>query len=234
MSKIVEMEYSRVWGHLADPRNAMIQIGNNKFAEHGSIERMVEEKLEAAELVFQRLAARRSDHVLEIGSGLGIHTAFFAERTSRVYTVDVSDGFAEYFDRFCGDRQNVTRIVGAFFPMLSGIEDAALDCGFATAVFCHLHVYDIALYFEELKSKLKPGARFYVNFQNSDNFELTNLFTQYLETYRSGGRFVPIQPGQMQFHSREFFRAVGMKHDLLVAYERTVGSYTEMLFQRNL
>ena len=94
MLKKGEMEYSRVWGHLADPRNTMIQIGNNKFAEHGSIERMVEEKLEAAELVFERLAAKRSDQVLEIGSGLGIHTAFFAERTSRVYTVDISDGFS--------------------------------------------------------------------------------------------------------------------------------------------
>jgi cyclopropane fatty-acyl-phospholipid synthase-like methyltransferase len=234
MSAIDEVEYSRVWGHFADDRRTMIQIGNNKFAEHGSMERMVEEKLEAAEHIFQGLAATRSDHVLEIGSGLGLHTAFFAERTSHVYTVDVSDGFTEHFDRFCGDRQNVTRIVSAFFPMLSGIQDAELDCAFATAVFCHLHVYDVALYFEELKAKLKPGGRLYVNFQNSDNFELTNPFTWYLEAYRSGGRFVPIRPSEMQFHSREFFRAIGMKHDLLVAYERTAGSYTEMVFHRKL
>jgi cyclopropane fatty-acyl-phospholipid synthase-like methyltransferase len=234
MSEMDKLEYSRVWGHFPDARNTMIQIGNNKFAEHGSMERLIEEKLEAAERIFKLLSAKCSNHVLEIGSGLGIHTAFFAERASRVYTVDVSDGFSEYFNRFCGNRQNVTRIVSRFFPMLSGIKDATLDCAFATAVFCHLHVYDIALYFEELKAKLRPGAVFYINFQNSDNFELTDVFTRYLENYRSGGRFVPIQPAQMQFHSRNFFRAIGMKHDLLVAYEKTVGSYTEMLFQRRV
>jgi hypothetical protein len=99
MSAVNELEYSRVWGHFADDRNTMIQIGNNKFAEHGSIERVVEEKLEAAERIFQHLAIKRSDHGLEIGSGPGIHTAFCADRTtvstqSRMGSPGISTAFA--------------------------------------------------------------------------------------------------------------------------------------------
>lgn len=226
-----ELDSVRAWGHV-DERNTMIQIGNNRFVEHGSIEQVVAEKHTAAERIASRLALRRLDQVLEIGSGLGIHTAWFADRAKSVQTIDISDGFKEYFDRFCGDRPNVKRIVRSFFPMLADIQDSSIDCGFSTAVFCHLHIYDIALYFEELAAKLKSGGRFYVNFQNADNYSINDFFNSYLDSYRSVGRFTPIHPAQMQFHSRDYFRAIGMKYSLLVELESTNGSYTEMVFQR--
>lgn len=231
MSDRLDLEYGKVWGRFSNDRDTMIQIGNNRFLEHGSFDRLIEEKREAARPIAEKLHIKSSDRVLEIGTGLGIHTSYFAERACFVYTVDVSEGFADYFARFCGERANIKRIVRPFFPMLPDILDGELDVAFSTAVFCHLHVYDIALYFEELGNKLKVGGRLYVNFQNSDNSDFS-VFSRYLETYRSGGTATPIRPGQMQFHSREFFRSIGKEHGLIVSSEDTHGSYTEMVFER--
>jgi SAM-dependent methyltransferase len=217
------------WGYLP-LRETMIQIGNNTFHKEGNLDKVIEEKMGQARWIDKKLHVEPSDVVLEIGPGLGIQTKYFGDKAHLVYAVDVSDGFKELFDKFCGTHPNVRRIVKTFFPMLTEIADGEIDCGYAIAVFCHLHVFDIFLYLEEISQKLKKGGVFFLNYQNSDNGHLGDLFQSSLSEYRNGEFFRPVHVAQMQFHSRAFFRSVGLKVGLSIIHEETHQSYTEMTF----
>ena len=226
-------EYKDAWGGAGlGLDDVMAQIGDNRFADHHDLEAVRQEKLRSAAVLQSRLEVRPHEVGVEIGSGLGIHTAYFAERCARVYTVDVTRGFEEHFARNCGPRPNVVRIVSEFFPVMGAIPDGTLDFAFSSAVFCHLHVYDVYLYFEELSAKLKPGGRFYVNLQSADQMDFGPFFLQFLEAYRGQGRFTPIHPGQMQFHSSEYFRRLGRRFGLEVDHELLAGTYAEFVFRR--
>ena len=212
----------------------MLQIGNTNFCDKDKdLNKVYARKMDIIKSIDERIKLLKSDTALEIGSGLGIHTRFLSEAARLVYTVDVSEGFSEYFESFCGKRDNVRRIIANFFPMMDGIPDGSVDCGLSLAVFCHLHVYDVFLYLEEISRKLKSNGRFFLNFQNSDNQCLDSQpFVDSVITYRKGGMFVPIHVAQLQYHSRDFFRAAGMRFGLAVSYETSKGSYTEMLFRK--
>lgn len=226
-------EYKDAWGTPdLGLEDVMAQIGDNRFAEHRDLEAVRQEKLRSAAVLQSRLEAQPHEVGLEIGSGLGIHTAYFAERCARIYTVDVTRGFEEHFERYCGQRPNVGRIVGDFFPVMREIPDGTVDFAFSSAVFCHLHVYDVYLYFEEISAKLKPGGRFYVNLQSADAMDFGPFFMSFLEAYRRQGRFTPIHPGQMQFHSAEYFRRLAQRFGLEVAHELRSGNYVEFVFRK--
>jgi SAM-dependent methyltransferase len=218
------------WGH-SSLDVTLVQIGNTGASS--DLESVRAHKLAIFEAINAKLKVAKSETVLEIGPGLGIHTAILSENARFVYAVDVSDGFLEYFERFCGSRPNVTRIVSHFFPMMDTIPDASIDCGLGLAVFCHMHVYDVYCYIEEIACKLKTGGRFFLNFQNADNGSFDGHFGQSIATYKKGGAFVPIHVAQMQYHSREFFRSVGKKFGLTIEHELTRGGYTEMIFAKS-
>lgn len=63
--------------------------------------------------VIGRLAEpAREDIVLEIGPGLGVLTAYLAERVSRVHAVEVDRGLEETLREALGDRENVALVFG--------------------------------------------------------------------------------------------------------------------------
>lgn len=63
--------------------------------------------------VIGRLAEpAREDIVLEIGPGLGVLTAYLAERVSRVHAVEVDRGLEETLREALGDRENVELVFG--------------------------------------------------------------------------------------------------------------------------
>jgi len=226
-------EYGDAWGPPGlEVGDLMAQIGDNSFAEHHDLEAVRAEKLRSAAVLQARLDVRPHEVGLEIGTGLGIHTAYFADRCARIYTLDVTRGFEEHFGRNCGGRANVVRIVSEFFPVMREVADGSLDFAFSTAVFCHLHVYDLFLYFEELSAKLRAGGRFYVNLQSADEMDFGPFFMQFLAGYRNQGRFTPIHPGQMQFHSSEYFRRLARRFGMEVAHELRSGTYAEFVFRK--
>src|SRR6266849_2701568 len=71
-----------------------MQIPLNVDATAGSGERMWEPKLEAR--VLQELDVRRSDRVLEVGTGSGYLTALLAHRAAQVYSVELKPALAAF------------------------------------------------------------------------------------------------------------------------------------------
>jgi hypothetical protein len=98
-------------------------------------------------------------------------------------------------------------------------------------VFCHLHVYDVYLYLEEISRKLRAGGRVYVNFQNA-NFGPGPFFRIFLDHYRANAMFAPIAPAEMQFHSNEFFESTAEVMGLTVTHRRVVDSYSEYIWTK--
>jgi cyclopropane fatty-acyl-phospholipid synthase-like methyltransferase len=210
----------------------MLQIGTNSFHSDGDLEKLFNDKIQIADGLREKLKVTSSETMLEIGTGLGIHAKYFAEICELIYTVDVSNGFQEYFHKYCSCFKNVRRIINQFFPMMDEIPNESVDCAFSMAVFCHLHVYDIMLYLQEIQTKLRVGGRFFVNFQNSDNYHLDTPFMESVASYSASKHFQPIQVAQLQYHSRDFFRAAGMRVGLAVVYESTKASYTELMYRK--
>lgn len=222
-----------IWGHTAATLGErLIQIGDNSFHEHGDYEKYIAEKREQAATLDERIKPQSHEIGLEIGSGTGVHTLHFAERSKHVFTTDVSDGYSDLFYQTTKGRLNISYTVRPFFPMFPNVEDGSADYGWSSAVFCHMHVYDIYLYFEELSKKLKSGGRFYVNFQNSESGP-NEFFMAFLENYRSGGQFTPIQPAQMQWHSNLYFEKLAEHMGFLIGSKTVIGSYSEYIFTRS-
>ena len=78
----------------------------------GEGERMWAPKLEAR--VLQELSPRRSDRVLEVGTGSGYLTALFAHRAAQVYSVEIRPGLAAF------GKANIAR---------HGVDNVALEVG---------------------------------------------------------------------------------------------------------
>jgi protein-L-isoaspartate(D-aspartate) O-methyltransferase len=74
----------------------------------GEGERMWQPKLEAR--VLQELALRKSDRVLEVGSGSGYLTALMAQRAARVFSVELKPALAA-FGRRNLERHGVDNVV---------------------------------------------------------------------------------------------------------------------------
>jgi SAM-dependent methyltransferase len=180
------------------------------------------------------IRAQPDETGVEIGSGAGVHTKFFAGQSKFLYTIDVTDNFVELFSAITNGCPNVRRIRKDFFPFMDEIPMASVDYVFSSSVFCHLHIYDIFLYFEEIARVLKPGGRFFVNFQNADNCEFDDFFRVYPENYKNIRRLEPIYPSQMQFHSNQYFRQLAHKFGFSIGHEAIVSTYSEFLFVRNL
>src|SRR5512138_2472748 len=71
---------------------ADLQIPLDEGAAAGSGERMWEPKLESR--VLQELDVRKSDRVLEVGTGSGYFTALLAHRAAHVHSVEIRPALA--------------------------------------------------------------------------------------------------------------------------------------------
>jgi len=115
----------------------------------GEGERMWAPKLEAR--VLQELAPRRSDLVLEIGTGSGYLTALLAHRAARVTSVEIKPGLAAF------GRANIAR---------HGVDNVTLEVGDGARGFAKGGPYDIVVLTgsvpmlpSTLLESLAPGGR---------------------------------------------------------------------------
>jgi len=115
----------------------------------GEGEKMWAPKLEAR--VLQELAPRRSDLVLEIGTGSGYLTALLAHRAARVTSVEIKPGLAAF------GRANIAR---------HGVDNVALEVGDGARGFAKGGPYDIVVLTgsvpmlpSTLLESLAPGGR---------------------------------------------------------------------------
>lgn len=117
----------------------------------GEGERMWQPKLEAR--VLQELKLRRSDRVLEVGTGSGYLTALLAHRAAHVYSVEVKPVLAEF------GRRNLER---------RGIENVTLEIGDAARGWARHAPYDVIvltgstpLLPRAFLEQLAPGGRLF-------------------------------------------------------------------------
>jgi SAM-dependent methyltransferase len=224
------LKSNEVWGHTASSLSErLIQIGNNSFSADGDYEKYLADKAVEAEYTNDRLKVKPTDIGLEIGSGTGVHAAYFAARCQHLYSVDVSDGFSDLFKSTTSGIENITYNVRRFFPMFPEVKDNSADYCYSSSVFCHLNVYDVYLYFEEVSKKLKAEGRFYINYQTCDD-GVADLFKLFLENYRAAGEFTPIPPAEMQFHSNKFFEQVAASFGLYPEIAFSSPAYAEYVF----
>jgi protein-L-isoaspartate(D-aspartate) O-methyltransferase len=117
----------------------------------GEGERMWAPKMEAR--VLQELALRRSDRVLEVGTGSGYLTALLAHRAAHVYSVEIRPALAEF------GRANIAR---------HGVENVTLEIGDAARGYARWAPYDVVVLTgsvpvlpRALLESLAPGGRLF-------------------------------------------------------------------------
>ncbi len=115
----------------------------------GEGERMWAPKLEAR--VVQELAPKRSDRVLEIGTGSGYLTALFAHRAAQVYSVELLPALAAF------GRANIAR---------HGVDNVTLEIGDGAGGYAKWGPYDVVVLTgsvpvlpRAVQESLAPGGR---------------------------------------------------------------------------
>lgn len=117
----------------------------------GEGERMMPPKMEAR--ILQEVAVRKSDRVLEVGTGSGYLTALLAHRAARVYSVEVREKLAGF------GRENLAR---------HGVDNVTLETGDAARGWPALAEYEVIVLTgstpvlpESLLAQLAPGGRLF-------------------------------------------------------------------------
>ncbi len=117
---------------------------------------------------FVRMAAiKKTDTVMEIGSGCGFGTRLLAEKAARVLACDISPAYLAYAEKECAKLANIefSRIHSR---SLASFEDSSIDAVVSISVFIHLNLYDMYWYFREIVRVLKAGGRLCFDFADSD------------------------------------------------------------------
>jgi protein-L-isoaspartate(D-aspartate) O-methyltransferase len=115
----------------------------------GAGQKMWSPKMEAR--VLQEMAARRSDRVLEIGTGSGYLTALFAHRAAQVYSIEIDPALAAF------GKANIAR---------HGVDNVTLEVGDGARGYAKWGPYDVILLTgsvpqmpRALLESLAPGGR---------------------------------------------------------------------------
>jgi protein-L-isoaspartate(D-aspartate) O-methyltransferase len=117
----------------------------------GEGERMMPPKMEAR--ILQDLAVKKSDHVLEVGTGSGYLTALLAHRAARVHSVEIKGRLAEF------GRGNLNR---------HGVDNVTLETGDAARGWAAQAPYDVIVLTgstpvlpASILGQLAPGGRLF-------------------------------------------------------------------------
>jgi malonyl-CoA O-methyltransferase len=109
--------------------------------------------------MFERLANRHFDSILEIGCGTGKNTLFLADVGAKVHALDFSEGMIEKAKEKV-KAENV-RFSMADLTQRWPCQDHAYDL-----IVCNLvleHIEDLSFIFSEASRVLAEGGRFFVN-----------------------------------------------------------------------
>ena len=143
----------------------------------GSTQFMMPPKMEAR--IVQELALKKSDRVLEIGTGSGYLTALLAHRSAHVYSVEISAALAEF------GRGNLTR---------HGIFNVSLEAGDAAHGWSKQAPYDAVVLTgstpvvpSAILDQLAPGGRVFAIIGNAP------AMTAKLITSRAPGIFASVE-----------------------------------------
>ncbi len=144
-----------------------------------------------------------TDVMIDLGSGCGFGTYWFAQRAKHVHACDISPAYLNFAARECSDCKNVSfHLIQS--RRLDPIADASIDAVCSMSVFIHLNLYDIYWYFDEFARVVKPGGRIWLDFADSESLDLktpnTNggYFMKHAKDYNADPTALP---GLMQWNS---------------------------------
>lgn len=111
-----------------------------------------------------------TDHVLELGCGVGRIGREIAQRSALWHGVDISPNMIEVARQRLADLgPDRVRLNPLNRTRLDGCADASFDKAYCVAVFIHMDKEDFLIYLRELYRVLKPGGRLYFDHWNLAN-----------------------------------------------------------------
>jgi len=119
----------------------------------------------AAVQVRAALDLKSSDHVLELGCGVGRIGRELLEVCRHWTGVDISEQMLDHARQRLAPADNF-KLHRLTKTSLSMLDDASIDKAYAIAVLCHMDKEDLFLYLEELQRVLKPGGLMFVDTWN--------------------------------------------------------------------
>ena len=199
---------AQAWVHLdkEDLRAMLVSLIGDRFGERPDehLDEIREERARYAAKFIRLAGIGPSDHVLELGSGCGFGTSALAARACEVIACDISPAYLEFASNECSTLDNV-KFLKITSRDLSAIENHSIDVVVSMAVFIHLNLYDIHLYFREFRRVLKPGGRVAIDFADMNRLfsrasigSQDQLFLSHAEFYRKDPTAIS---GLMQWNS---------------------------------
>jgi cyclopropane fatty-acyl-phospholipid synthase-like methyltransferase len=119
----------------------------------------------AAAQVRAALDIKPTDHVLELGCGVGRIGRELTRHCQQWNGADISDNMIDHAAERLSDRDNVSfhRLSKTSLDMIA---DESIDKAYSIAVFCHMDKEDLFIYLQELNRVLKPGGLIFVETWN--------------------------------------------------------------------
>lgn len=133
-----------------------------------------EDKEKRAQFLIKELALNNQSIALEIGSGVGFTSKHIAKAVKELHCCDISASFLDYAKRECEGIQNIS-FYNLENPQDLPFESPRFDVIFADAVFIHLNLYDIYLYFDRFKKIVKSGGTVWFNIMNENKIDVEKL-----------------------------------------------------------
>jgi FkbM family methyltransferase len=174
-----------------------------------------------------------TDVVLDLRSGCGFATYWFAQRAKHVHACDVSSAYLQFAKNECRDVSNIT--FHQIEPRsLSPVADNSIDVVCSMSVFIHFNLYDIYWNFQELARVTKPRARVWIDIADSESIEFDNqnvsakYFLNHANAYKKEPESIS---GLMQWNSIEAVVKMASHFGFKPVHKDTG---TNMLFQKGM
>jgi SAM-dependent methyltransferase len=174
----------------SDIRSMLIALVGYDFGREpeGRIPEIRESRKSYSNYIGDQIALTSSDVVVDLGSGCGFGTYWFAKRAGFVHACDVSPAYLSFARRECAALPNVS-----FHQIesrnLSPLKNHSIDALCSMSVFIHLNLYDIYWYFQEFQRVVKVNGRVWIDFADAESLDLATpnrngqLFIQHAEQY---------------------------------------------------
>ena len=151
--------------------------------------------------ILKNLDVQPEHKIMDLGSGMGDMALAVASKVNHLYCVDISQSFLSVARDRCKFLRNVSFHHLASFNF-DFLENGTLDAIYSHAVFIHLNVYDIILYFKSFKKVLKEGGKVYIDFTTSDTVDFMSAqnLKDHVQFYERDKNSLP---HLLSFHSRQ-------------------------------